>query len=147
MAKTELVVYRDESYPSAWLEDRLGHPDRIASFLGKKGLVLKNASELRQFMKDGIKSNRCYDKLVVFSQDIVPDTIVENKTVGVTIREFLDSGGSILWMGDIPLFYLGKNQKQHHEVLTPLERRNNARHKRYLIFKTPPQVRPGQSGA
>jgi hypothetical protein len=107
----ETVVYRDDSYPSMWIDDRAGYPDRIAQYLQNKGLGIKKAEELREIMIRSIETNTSNKKLVVFSQDVIPDTVAEDYYSNTTLREFLDQGGSILWIGDIPAFYLGKERK------------------------------------
>lgn len=111
MPITDLAVYRDPDYPSCWIDDKAGYPDRIASFLESKGLPLLNAIQLRRFMIGGIEHGNACNKLVVFSQDVVPDTVTEDYFANTTFREYLDAGGSILWIGDIPLFYIGKKGK------------------------------------
>jgi hypothetical protein len=111
MPITDLSVYRDDRYPSCWIDDKSGYPDRIASFLKSKGLRVLNADQLRDFMINGINDGKAYDKLVVFSQDIVPVTVTEDYLANTTFREYLDAGGSVFWIGDIPLFYIGKQDK------------------------------------
>jgi hypothetical protein len=44
---------------------------------------------------------------VVFCQDVVPDTVVESQSSSCTLRKYLDSGGKIVWYGDIPFYYWG----------------------------------------
>jgi hypothetical protein len=107
----QTVIYYDEDYPSAWISDGKGYPRRISQYLEKQGIEIKKADELREFIIDSIERGNSSKKFIVFSQDIIPDTIVENYTSNTTLREFLDQGGSILWMGDIPGFYIGKRVK------------------------------------
>jgi len=111
MPITDLAVFRDPDYPSCWIDDKAGYPDRIASFLEGKGLRRLNANQLRGFMIEGIEQRKAFDRLVVFSQDVVPDTVTEDYFANTTFREYLDAGGSVLWIGDIPLFYVGKQGK------------------------------------
>lgn len=106
------IVYRDSNYPSMWIDDSAGYPDKIAQFLKNRGLTLLNASELREFLINSIEEGNANKKLVVFSQDVIPDTIAEDYYSNVTLREFLDQGGSVLWIGDIPAFYLGNKEKK-----------------------------------
>ncbi|MEM0328520.1 MAG: hypothetical protein QXN53_08115 [Thermoproteota archaeon] len=111
----ETIVYRDDNYPSMWIDDRAKYPDRIAQYLQNKGLEIKKAEDLRKFMIKSIETNTSNKKFVVFSQDIIPDSVAEDYYSNTTLREFLDQGGSILWIGDIPAFYLGKEQKKLDE--------------------------------
>jgi len=112
MATTDLSVFRDEHYPTSWISNEAGHPDRIASFLRNKGLTVLNARELRRFMVGSIVQGNAHEKLVVFSQDILPTELIEDYSTSTTFREYLDAGGSVLWMGDVPLIYLGKGNRE-----------------------------------
>ena len=92
-----------------WIDERAGYPAKIAKFLHqKKGIRIVDAVALRDFMVEGIQQGNCSGKLVVFSQDVVPDTVIEDYYPNTTFREYLDAGGSVLWIGDIPLWYVGK---------------------------------------
>jgi len=104
-------VFRDSTYPSSWINDSLGYPDKIASFFSNNAVKLVDADELKQFMVSSLEEGSSHQKLVVFSQDIVPKTIAENYYTTTTVREYLDAGGSLLWIGDIPLFYIGDEKK------------------------------------
>jgi hypothetical protein len=104
----ETVVYRDDEYPSMWIDDNRGYPDKIAQYLQNKGLIIKKADELKRFMVKSVEEGVAHEKLVVFAQDVIPDMIAEDYYSNTTFREFLDQGGSILWIGDIPAFYFGK---------------------------------------
>lgn len=101
----EIIVYYDSNYPSMWVEKECSK--KIADYLSNTGFRVKNAEELRNIMVESIEKETAYEKLIVFSQDIIPDTIAENFDSNTTIRQFLDLGGNILWMGDIPGYYLG----------------------------------------
>lgn len=113
--KIKCVVYRDKEYPSSWIDEKAGSPGKIAEFLEKRGLRIVNAEELRKFMIEGIENDDAYQRFVVFAQDVIPETIAEDYYPNTTIREFLDYGGSILWIGDIPGFYIGVN-KEHTKI-------------------------------
>jgi len=45
--------------------------------------------------------------VIVFTQDVVPDTVAESKSSSVTIRRYLDKGGKVVWYGDVPMYYQG----------------------------------------
>jgi hypothetical protein len=60
---------------------------------------------LRDFVINAINERTSFQKIIVFSQDMVPDTICEESRA--LIREYLDAGGNVVWMGDIPFFYIG----------------------------------------
>jgi hypothetical protein len=107
------VVYFDDRYPSMWIDDRNANfPQTISSYLHDEGLAIVNADKLRDFMIEAIATDSAYGRLVVFSQDVVPDTIVEDYDANTTFREYLDAGGSAFWIGDIPLMYVGQRGKE-----------------------------------
>ena len=107
-SKIETSVYFDESYPSSYIDARKGYPSKIANFLHLKGIPILNAIELRDYIVKSLEKQDANLKIIVFSQDIFPDTICEESGSNTLLREFLDAGGNIVWMGDIPMFYIGK---------------------------------------
>ena len=70
MLKIELAVYRDANYPSSWIDDSAGYPDKISSFLVSKNFIKLDANQLRDFMLTAISKCQANKKLVVFSQDV-----------------------------------------------------------------------------
>lgn len=111
VSEIELAVYRDPGYPSSWIEERKGSPDIIAWFLMERNCKKLDAEQLRVFMLNAIDKRNAHEKLLIFSQDVVPETVVEEFYSKTTLREYLDAGGSVLWMGDIPLYYIGVKGK------------------------------------
>jgi len=101
----ELVVYYDEDYPTVWVQREISK--KITNFLKSKKFVVYNAEDLASWMEKSIQDDMCWQGVVVFSQDIVPDTICHGPFPYSLIREYLDCGGSIVWIGDIPFFYYG----------------------------------------
>jgi hypothetical protein len=101
----ELIVYHDEEYPTVWVPREASR--KIASFLKSKNFVVNNADDLRDWMKKSIKENKCWQTVLVFSQDVVPDTICHTPSPSALVREYLDCGGRIIWIGDVPFFYYG----------------------------------------
>ena len=99
------VAYRDDNYDSCWIDASAGYCDELAQAVQQEGASVVDADEMRDIMIEGIQSGSAHEKLVVFSQDVVPETILEDYYANTTIREYLDVGGSILWVGDIPCFY------------------------------------------
>ena len=50
------------------------------------------------------------EAVIVFSRDVVPDVILDNPTnptANSPLRRYLNAGHTIIWLGDIPLFYVG----------------------------------------
>lgn len=103
------VVYYDSSYPSSWIDKSLAL--EIAEWLGEKGFSRKNAEEVRFWIQKVIGEEKVSDTVLVFSQDVIPSTIMRDASSNNLIREYLDLGGAIVWFGDIPFFYGGLKDK------------------------------------
>jgi len=110
VGKASIVIYHDAKYPSSWIDDNFS--SRIAGLSKRLNASIVDADQLGTFMRQSINQNTSHLVLVVFSQDVVPKTILEDPFSTNTLREFLDMGGSILWIGDIPLFYAGDYDKK-----------------------------------
>lgn len=111
MSEVEVVVYFDTNYPSSYIDSKKGYPLKIATFLKNRGISVLNATEIRDFIKESLKNQNANFKIIIFSQDIVPETICEEARSNTLLREYLDAGGNIVWMGDIPLFYIGRENE------------------------------------
>jgi hypothetical protein len=107
------IVYQDETYPTSWIsQDKVV---KIAQFLSTKGFQGMNAKELAQWMEEHISTDTCAKSVVVFAQDIMPDTIVHESGPYTRVRQYLDSGGRIVWIGDTPLWNQGMPSQQKNE--------------------------------
>lgn len=109
-------VYRDSKYDSAWISEESSK--RISDYLAKRGFEQVNANGLADIMNKALTvSDKEY--VIVFSQDVVPDTIVDNAanpTQNSLVAKFLNAGHSIIWSGDIPLYYIGASEKQKVQI-------------------------------
>jgi len=94
------AAYWDQRYPTCWTSGTA-----IRDLLAYDGYQVLDADQLQTWMKarsaDGAPS------VVVFCQDIAPDTVVETMSSTCTLRQYLNSGGKIVWYADIPLYYQG----------------------------------------
>ncbi len=103
----KLYVYYDEKYPYSWVPHNIAKI--IARELEKFDFEAIDASNLKNILNEG---SRTTDKeyVVVFAQDVVPDLILDNPnnpTANSLLRTFLNAGHSVVWIGDIPLYYVG----------------------------------------
>jgi hypothetical protein len=110
------AVYFDEKYPSKWITRR--HSEDLSTHLMANGFERLSAEGLRTWMQDGLESKNVGQSSIVFSQDIVPDTIFPDHVdcANVLFRKYLDEGGRVVWLGDIPLWYRGLPDNQLKEV-------------------------------
>lgn|GEM_PF-5986399 len=111
---SQLSFYYDELYSSSWLGR---HSNNIRNFLLGKNFRELNAHDLKDWITERISERNVTDSVVVFSQDIMPDTVFSVKGTNCLIRKYLDSGGRIIWMGDIPFWYRSHKFIKEPELL------------------------------
>ena len=67
------------------------------------GYKIVDAAGLKAWMVGHIADKA--PSVVVFVQDDLPATVGETETTSCTLRQYLDSGGKVVWYSDIPLYY------------------------------------------
>ena len=100
------IVYYDARYPAAWVQGE--NATQARDYFVKRSFTEKNAEQLREWMGEVLSAALAYKSLIVFAQDIVPDTVAEVRNETCLIRKYLDAGGRVVWRGDIPFWYQGK---------------------------------------
>ena len=92
------AAYSDPRYPS----DCSGN---YANAFQSVGYEILDADQLKTWMDariiDGLPS------VVVFCQDIAPETVAESMSSSCTLRQYLNAGGKIVWYVTIPMYYQG----------------------------------------
>ena len=73
--------------------------------LAGAGYTILNADQLKTWMNARIADKKL--SVVVFCQDVVPDTVCETMSDTCTLRRYLDAGGKIVWYADWPFYYQG----------------------------------------
>jgi hypothetical protein len=123
MAKEFFVYYDtteyDNEHPWNWIEPKMGKD--IAEFLEGEGFQILNADRLRNVMLSVVKREEEEGGeerivVIVFAQDIAPDTVLNDSSPTALVRQYLDNGGSIIWIGDIPFWQQVKtdgNKRDH----------------------------------
>jgi hypothetical protein len=132
----DLIVYFDEDYPNSWIPR--AESKKVVKFLIDKGFSECNAKDLSDWMRKAINQDKCHQSIVVFSQDVIPETVCHDSTSNSLIRSYLDCGGTIVWMADIPFYYQGLNQEHSSRIRTELFKGNDIKSK---IWTSQP-VRP-----
>lgn len=132
----DLIVYYDEDYPNSWIPR--AESKKVVRFLIDKGFSEYNAQDLADWMRKAIDQGNCHLSIVVFSQDIVPETVCHDSTSNSLIRTYLDCGGTVLWIADLPFYYQGLNQEHSSRIRTELFKGNDIESK---IWTSQP-VRP-----
>jgi hypothetical protein len=93
------ACYYDTRYATGWAGDGTATKDALVV----AGYTALNADELKTWMQDRIKDKKY--SVVVFCQDMAPDTVCETQSNTCTLRKYLDAGGKIVWYSDIPFYY------------------------------------------
>ena len=114
MNKVSLYVYYDENYGTSWV----GHDKarEIVEYLKNYQFKEVDAKRLSKVMSDAVQRGlAARETVVVFSLDVVPDTVVDNPSSPSSnslFRKFLNVGNTIIWIGDIPLCYVGTPERK-----------------------------------
>ena len=94
------AAYWDVRYPTCFTHGR-----SLRDSFEFDGYKILDADQLKTWMDARITDGA--PSVVVFCQDIAPDTVVESASSACTLRRYLDAGGKIVWYADIPMFYQG----------------------------------------
>jgi len=100
------IVYYDPSYPASWMKGE--NAEKTRDYFVGRWFVEKNAQQLKDWINKVLKSGWAYKSLIVFAQDIVPETVAEVPNETCLLRKYLDAGGRVVWRGDIPFWRQGK---------------------------------------
>lgn len=106
-----VIIYYDNNYPTNWIEHNFANQIK-ESLIKKFKAVIVNGDTIKDFMIELIKNGKVRNSLIIFTQDVFPKSIIEEPFTTNTLREYLDAGGSIFWIGDIPLWCVG-NENNH----------------------------------
>jgi hypothetical protein len=106
------VVYYDSSYATQWVHAESARQTR--DFFVKRFFIKKDAQQLRNWIEQILEEvylgeNRVSKSLIVFAQDVVPETVAEVPNKSCLLRKYLEAGGRIVWKGDIPFWYQAKS--------------------------------------
>ncbi len=88
-------------------QEPLGDPyffkgsEQTRDFFKAEGHEALNAAALAQFMREQIESRD--PSVVVFAADRVPETVIADTSENALIRQYLEAGGKIVWLGEFPL--------------------------------------------
>lgn len=100
----DIVVFYDTRYPNSWLS-----PEE--SFFIKKYLMdvfrlfninlqIVNATDLKNLLASSWRG------ILIMAHDIAPDTVWNGDTNSLLVK-WLQEGGTLVWTGDMELFYIG----------------------------------------
>ncbi len=106
------VVYHDKKYHLSWIDRNSSI--KIVEYFSSEDRPQKfhilNASQSKKWIEECITSpnpNSCNNRVLVFSQDMIPDKLAKNPSPNSVIRRFLDNGGRVVWLGEVPFWRQG----------------------------------------
>jgi len=106
-------VYRDAQYPFSWVQPDVSK--QVSDYLTRRSDGVRfsevDAKGLRMWMESVVSSGTAHRTVLVMSQDVMPDTVAESPTARAMVRKYLNSGGRVVWIGDVPFFYQGMPRK------------------------------------
>ncbi|MBE3591059.1 MAG: hypothetical protein IMW98_09650, partial [Firmicutes bacterium] len=102
-ANPDWAVYLDWRYPTSWT----ANAGALAQELEDAGFAVENAQDLAAWMRQAIQGGDAANTVAVFAQDIAPDTVADQESSSALVRQYLNAGGNVLWLGDIPFYYQG----------------------------------------
>jgi hypothetical protein len=112
--KQKFVVYFDENYPNSFIGYDAGR--KLASDLARRGFSIVDAAQLGTWIRGVVSQGIASQTSLVFAMDIVPEEIFGDVDANVPLRKYLDAGGRVTWMGDIPAWSKGKSGRKRDEV-------------------------------
>jgi len=106
----DYVVYYDSDYPVKWMSKAAA--SEVKEFLATLGFEEMTADALESWMDTSIES-KASGSILVMAQDVIPETVVGAAPgPDALVRKYLDSGGTLIWMGDVPFYFVGRSGKK-----------------------------------
>ena len=97
------AVFCDPDYASSWVRNSA----ELARAFAAAGFVPVTSFQLREWMNAQINGG-AEGSICFFSQDIVPDMVAEECSPACLVMEYMKAGGRMVWVGDVPFYYLGR---------------------------------------
>jgi outer membrane protein assembly factor BamB len=99
--QTRRAVFWEASTGFNWF--RFGADAQIRDYFVREGYEQLDAKALAQFMQDGIANKT--PSVVVFAASRVPVTVINDSSEAALLRQYLNAGGKVVWLGAPPLAY------------------------------------------
>jgi hypothetical protein len=116
MADAFRAVYFDEEHDASWI-DKETWGKAITRDLTDRGYETVDAAGLAGWLLDRKKGSSASRSTLVFSQDLVPFELCTDASANNPVREYLDAGGRIVWIGDIPFWSKSVGRGRPHEQI------------------------------
>lgn len=122
------IAYLDENYWYSWIYPQATR--KIINYLssekrGNDRFTVLDAQKLKEWIEARIGKDKklsANGTVVVFSKDMIPNILAPDYSPSIILRSYLDEGGKIVWIGDIPFWRQGEyhekiaTTKEPHEV-------------------------------
>ncbi len=99
--QTRRAVFWEASTGFNWF--RFSIDEQIRDYFVREGYEQLDAKALAQFMKDGIANKT--PSVVVFAAHRVPAIVINDSSEAALLRQYLNAGGKVVWLGAPPLAY------------------------------------------
>lgn len=96
-----LAVYQPTTFQGK--EQYLAVNPQVAPYLVEKGFQQLESDEALAFVKARLEDRK--PSVIVFAFPLIPKSLLGTDARKGLIRQYLESGGKIIWFGDIPNFY------------------------------------------
>jgi hypothetical protein len=109
------AVYFDERHDSSWIPKETWGTV-IRDYLAERGYDKLDAIQLKRWLEERSAESTASRSALVFAQDLIPAELCPSASANNPVREYLDSGGRIVWIGDVPFWSkslgVGKDREQ-----------------------------------
>ena len=97
----EKVVYYDKNYDTVWGV----HLETLAAYLSAAGFQQLDAEAFGAWMKK-VTAAGAYGTVCVMTHGVCPASVWDDKPENAPFRKYLEAGGRIVWVGDVPFYYM-----------------------------------------
>ena len=94
------AAYWDPTYYTNWSD--VASAAAIKDGVAAAGYTILNAAELKTWMDGHIADGEL--SVVIFCNDVAPETVAESMAATCTLRQYLNAGGKIVQPADIPFY-------------------------------------------
>ena len=105
--KRRYYVFHEDDFTLSWIDKEVSK--KISEYFVRNDFEEVNVDDLVKVMNEGIR-NPNIDITIVFSHDVIPDKLLDkpsSPTPNSLFRRFLNVGHTIIWLGDVPGWYMG----------------------------------------
>ena len=95
------VVFYDRRYDNI----HIVHPEAVARYLGANGFRVLEAAPFGEWMRKAIREG-AYGTVCVMTHGLCPGSVYDDKVKDSPIRKYLEAGGRVVWIGDVPFYYM-----------------------------------------